>query len=169
MARPKKIQSSTTESVSVGVESPSKGNMSVGELSQGIAGAVAQAIEASRPQKKTIFTRVKGTPWTPKDGSPKAKFKRKAYQHSLPLDEKFMSNEEITLFNQLRPGTYCDGLIRVTKRRDKGMDLTYPVKTNSQRLKLVAEYGLTNLTQIMNKCILEASQPRKSEFAEDNT
>jgi|JI10StandDraft_1071094.scaffolds.fasta_scaffold124236_4 hypothetical protein len=132
--------------------------------------AFREAIEATRPpEKKNPFTRKKNTPWTPKDGSPKLKLKRKLFQHSIPVDEEKLTNEQIVLANKLRPGVYFDGWVKVVRRRDKGIDIDYPVRSAQQRLKLSSVYGIRSFTELLQKINDEASRPRKSEFdvAED--
>lgn len=133
----------------------------VGELGNAIAGAVTTAIEAARPQKKTEFSRKPKTPWTPKDGSPKLKLKRKMYQHNLLIREAFLSNEEISALNQLKPGTYCDGFVKVYRRRDKGINIDYNVKTQDQQMRLVQKFGIRNLTEFCQYCLEEAKNPKK--------
>lgn len=133
-----------------------------------LAGALIQAMEAVKPPtKKTPFNRTKRTPWTPKDGSPKLKLKRKMYQHAIQLTEDTLKNEDIALMNKLRPGSYCEGNITITRRRDKGLDIDYPFKTASQKLKLVNRFGLGNLTQILERCVQEANQPKKKEVEDE--
>jgi hypothetical protein len=133
----------------------------VNDLAAAIAQATATAIETARPQKKTIFNRTPHTPWTPEDGSKKLKLKRKTFQHSIEVRPDFHSNEEIALLNQIRPGVYCEGHVRVTRRRDKGIDITWPHKVVAQRMRLVQQFGLRNLREILARCIDEASNPSK--------
>lgn len=131
------------------------------------AEAMAKVLDAAKPPtKKTIFTRKQNTPWTPKDGSPRLKLKRKIYQHGILLDQKFLSNPEIDAMNKLRPGSYCGGFIRVVRRRDKGLDIDYPIKSPAQRMRLPSTYGLRNITEVVQQCILEAAQPKRPEFDE---
>ena len=126
-----------------------------------LAAALVQAINAAKPvEKKTFATRKPKTPWTPKDGSPKTKLKRNAFQHGMEIDEDKLSNDEIALFNKLRPGRFLDGLVTVTRRRDRGIDISYPVKTAAQRLKLVNLFGIRNLAELLAMCINEAQNPK---------
>lgn len=129
---------------------------------QALANALITAIEATRPAaKKTVFNRKKGDPWQPKDGSAKLKLRRIMYQHGLQLDEKQLSNAEIDLLNQVKPGLFCDGNVRVIKRRDKSIDIEYAIKTASQRLKLVNNYGVTNLSSLLRRLIDESKNPKQ--------
>lgn len=126
-----------------------------------LAQALQEAINASKPiVKKTPFNRVVNTPWTPKDGSPKLKLKRKMYQHGLLLDADILSNAEIDLLNRVKPGNFMDGNVHVVRRRDRGIDVTYQVKTAAQRLKLVNTYGIRNLVDLLQRCLDEADAPK---------
>jgi hypothetical protein len=126
-----------------------------------LAQAIVAAIEAAKPVvKKNPFNRVKNTPWTPKDGSPRAKLKRKMYHHGVPLTTR-ITNEEIELLNKLRPGTFCDGYVRVVRRRDKGINIDYKVKTASDRLKLVNQFGIRNFKELLERLVDESSNPIK--------
>lgn len=126
--------------------------------------SLRQAIELTRPTvKKTISTRTKSGPWAPKDGSPKLKLKRIMYQHGLKIEEDRVSNQEIELLNKVKPGVYCDGNVRVVRRKDRGVNIEYSVKTASNRLKLINDYGITSLTALCQKLIDESAQPKKIE------
>lgn len=127
-----------------------------------LAAALVLAINAAKPiEKKTFATRKSKTPWTPKDGSPKLKLKRAAFQHGMEVDEEKLSNEEVALYNKLRPGRFMDGIVTVTRRRDRGIDISYPVKTAAQRLKLVNLFGIRNLSELLAMCVAEATNPPK--------
>jgi len=147
-------------------EKPQEKEVSVG--SSELAQALVAAIEAAKPvQKKNQFTRKEGTPWTPKDGSPKIKLRRKMYQHGLLMDPDFLTNDEISLLNKVRPGTYMNGHVQVVRRRDRGLSLEYPVKTAAQRLRLVSEFGIRNLSDLLKRCIDEAENPKQFIAPED--
>ena len=129
-----------------------------------LAEAIREAIQAGKPEaRKTIANRVKNTPWTPPPGVSKLKLKRKFSQHGYPITEKFLTNAQIDLANKLRPGAYCDGWVKVTRRRDKGIDIDYPVKTAAQHLKLVNSFGIRSLDELLQRCINEAASPKKLE------
>ena len=161
-------QKKTTEKAA---ESPDiNGDVSV-PVSE-LAAAFQQALGALTQQqkdekKKTLFTRKKNTPWTPKDGSPKLSLKRKLYQHSLPISEKMLTNEQVELANKIRPGVYCDGFIKVVRRRDKGIDIDYPVKTAAQRLRLMSQYRISTFTDLLRLVVEEGLKPRKPVVDED--
>jgi hypothetical protein len=147
-------------------EAPAKAE-GITDAQQALADAFVSAIERTRPpEKKTVFTRKEQTPWTPKDGSPKLKMKRVFYQHGIPIGEN-VDNETIALLNQLKPGHYCDGFVRVTLRKDRGIDISYPVRTASQRLKLVNTYGIRSFAELLVRIIDERNFPKKYRKPED--
>lgn len=134
---------------------------------QALADAFVSAIERTRPpEKKTVATRKPQTPWTPKDGSPRLKMKRKFYQHGIPIGEN-VANETVALLNQLKPGVYCNGWVRVTLRKDRGIDVDYPVRTASQRLKLINLYGVRSFDELLQRVIDERNNPSKYRKPED--
>lgn len=157
MAKKAQLQSDTVQLEPV-TETPRETSVGTSEL----AAALVQAINATKPvEKKTFATRKAKTPWTPKDGTPKVKLKRAAFQHGMEVDPDKLSNEEIALYNQLRPGRFLDGVVTVTRRRDRGIDVSYPVKTAAQRLKLVNLFGIRNLGELLSMCVNEAVNPPK--------
>jgi hypothetical protein len=133
-----------------------------------LAKALVQAIEATKPvAKKNSFNRVPRTPWTPKDGSKKIKLKRKMYQHGLLIDEARISNDEAVLLNKVRTGRFCDNYVTIYRRKDRGVDITYPIRTASQKLRLVNEFGIRNFKELLERCIQEADNPKPKLFDED--
>lgn len=134
---------------------------------QALADAFVSAIERTRdPKKRTVANRKKNTPWTPKDGSPKLKLKRKFFHHGIPVTER-VSNEEIALMNRIKPGRYCDGVVQVLLRKDRGLDIDYPVKTNAQRLKMLNKFGVTSFTVLLERIVDEQTNPVKYRRPED--
>ena len=88
-----------------------------------IARAIIQATEAvNGPRKKTTITRKHGGPFAAKEGTVKPKLKRKTYEHGIEVRPATCTPEEIIALNTLRPGKYCDGIVTVTRRKDKGID-----------------------------------------------
>lgn len=138
------------------------------------ATAIADAIRGTQPfVKKTQFNKPSVTAWTPKDGSPQHRLKRKSYHHGMLIGdptepETRMTNEEIDLFNKIKPGTYCNGFVKVIRRRDKGIDIDYPVRTASQRLRLVNDFGIRSFAELLQRCVDEAARPKAVAAAEDD-
>lgn len=133
-----------------------------------LANALIQAINATKPpEKKNPFNRRRDTPWTLKNGKVKAKLRRKMSQHGINIDEDKSSDEEIRLLNQVRPGTFLGGSVQVRRRKDRGVDIDYPIKTASQRLRLVNQFGIRSLAELCQALIHEAENPVIETFEEE--
>lgn len=129
-----------------------------------LAAALIKAINITKPKEKVNAAyRIPKTAWSPKAGEAKVKLKRKSYQHGIPIDPDMISNEEIALLNQLKPGLYCDGWVKVIRRRDRGINIEYPVKTASQRLRLTSQFGVRNLKELLELLIYQAANPKSRE------
>ena len=154
MPKKNQIESVETPTPSVGVDA--------------LANALVQAINQTKPAAKlTPNQRKPRTPWTNKDGSPKPKLKRVFYQHGILVDPDMSTNLEVELMNKVRPGIFMDGHVRVTRRRDKGIDISYPVKTAAQRLRLVNQFGIRNFAELLQRCIDEADNPKQYEVSDE--
>ena len=134
-----------------------------------IAQALIAAINATKsPEKKTPFNRKKGDPWQPKPGQVKPKLKRVIYQHGVELNPAQLSVEEVELLNKIKVGSYCGGHIRVLKRKDRSYDIDYPIRTASQRLKLVNQFQIVSLKSLLQRLVDEASDPARYKGPEDD-
>lgn len=169
MPRAKKPLDPSSDNLSAQV--PSTTDPAILDALRGLGAVFSDAIQKNRPvEKKTASNRVPNTPYTPKDGSPKLKLKRKCHQHGIPLDPDLLTNEQIALFNKLKPGRFLDNWVLVTRRKDRGMDITYPVKTASQRMKLSSQFGISGpngLNVLLQRCIDEAANPRPDTSFDD--
>jgi len=159
MGRPKKVVvDQATQAVQATQVQATQSDTS----SKDLVAALVQAIQLTKPfEKKTAANRKNGSPWAPKDGSPKLKLKRKMYQHGIFIDPDFHTNEEIELMNRLKVGRFCEGWVKVYRRKDHGIDIDYPAKTASQRLKLF-RYA-NSFKSLLERCIEEAANPRPVE------
>lgn len=160
MAKSPKQDTHSLEQVVMTDPTPKVQPRSESSVASDIASALVQAIEMTRPvEKKNAFNRKVMTPWTPKDGSKKIKLKRSFYQHGILVDPSILSNEEIALINKLKPGLFLNGHVRVNRRKDRGIDIDYPVRTAAVRLKLINQFGVRNLTDLLTLCIEESKRP----------
>lgn len=140
----------------------------VPDATQQLIRALVEAINQTKPvEKKTAANRKPKNAWTPKDGSPKLKLKRKMYQHGIPIDPDMETNEVVDLLNRVKPGRYLDGWVKVFRRRDKGVDIDYPIKTSAQRLKLSSQFGITSFKGLLERCIEESNNPAKYAVQDD--
>lgn len=83
------------------------------------------------------------------------------YQHGIELLPEQLYAEEIDLLNKIKAGSYCQGFVKVIKRKDRSLDIDYPVRTASQRLKLVNDFGIRDFKELLNRIIAEAADPNK--------
>lgn len=133
---------------------------SVTRAQQALAEAFVQAIERTKPKERiTVANRKSRTPWNDPD-VPKPKMKRKFFHHGLLLESR-ISGEEIDLLNRIRPGRYCEGYIVVTLRKDRGINIDYPVKTAAQRMKLVNQFGIRSFKELLRRLIDEKENPSR--------
>ena len=135
-----------------------------------LAEAMGRALVSIKPfEKKTIITRKKMNPWMPTDGSPKIlTLKRPMYQHGVEIDPKFTKNETCLLLDKIRSGKYCGGFITVTKRKNGGLDIDYPIRTAAQRLKLSSQFGITSFHGLLQRLLDERADPAKYKQAGDD-
>lgn len=129
--------------------------------------ALVAAINLTKPiEKKTAVSRKPGSPWDPKDGSKKPKLKRKMYQHGILMDPDILSVEEIELLNKIKIGRFFGGWVKVFRRKDHGIDIDYPVRTASQKMKSSGMFR--TLAELASKCIEEAANPTKDTSSGDD-
>lgn len=155
---PEEIQAVLRARESVKGNEPGLNNVAIADL----AAALTQALEATKPkEKKTPFNRPRLGPYEAKDGKPKPKLKKQMYHHGQPLQEYTLTPEEIELLNKVKAGSFCGGHVRVIKRKDRSLDIDYPIRTASQRLKLLNAFGIRNLKELCERLIAEAADPKQ--------
>ena len=126
-----------------------------------LVNALVQAINLTKPvEKKNAVNRKPGSPWHPKDGSPKLKLVRRHYQHGMLIDPDLLTNEEIALFNKLKVGQYFGGWVKVIQRKDGGIDIDYPIRTPAQRMKLLGMLKGGGLEGLLTQCVEEADNKK---------
>jgi hypothetical protein len=97
------------------------------------------------------------TPWNPSGNPRKVKLKfKQLYQNGSRVNPDMMSEEEISLVNQLKPGRYNKRKWEVVKRRDKSIDIRVPNKTLQQRMTLKGE--AKDFAAIVQKILLEQEE-----------
>ena len=154
-ARTQSLQNST----------PGVPSVAVSDLAQ----ALIQAINATKPpEKKTTINRKRQGPFETKDGTPKPRLKRVMYQHGVEMNPGTLFPEEIELLNKVKPGIYCNGFVRVIRRKDRSYDIDYPIRTAAQRLKINNIVGATGLKALLNRLIDEANDPKRFKGPEDD-
>lgn len=106
------------------------------------------------------------TPWNPSGERRTLKLKPASFsQNGARINPALLSDEEITLINQLKPGVYNKKKWRVVRRRDKSLDLQYPNESLEARFELKGEAG--NLAGMLKMIITEQeAQERRRKAGE---
>lgn len=135
-----------------------------------LLGSVKSLAESTAAKRKIgIAEASKVTPWNP-DGGPKKRLKVTAfYMNGARVNPVMLTNEEIDLINQLKPGAFNKKKWVVRKRRDKSIELQYPNKSVEHRIELRGEAG--NLAGMLKKILTEheaqLEKRRRGEFEDD--
>lgn len=110
------------------------------------------------------------TPWNPSGERRTLKLKPASVsQNGGRINPVMLSDEEITLINQLKPGLYNKKKWRVVRRRDKSIDIQYPNASLEARFELKGEAG--NFAGMLKRIVLEQEaqeQRRKLGEPEDD-
>jgi hypothetical protein len=78
------------------------------------------------------------------------KLKQPFYQNGVMVKLEQLTDEQVELINQLKPGRYNHRKWEIVKRRDRSIDFRYPNKTVEQRMQIAAQAGsLTGMLQII--------------------
>ena len=103
--------------------------------------ALIEVIRAGQPKPKVhAYQRKKGCQTCHKEHKYNTPLKRVWFQHgAFELTKTTFCNEVIELLNQVKPGSYCKGLVHVLKRKDRAYDITWPVATVAQRMRVIRE------------------------------
>lgn len=130
--------------------------------------ALIAAIRAGQPkQKVNAYQRKKVCRSCGQEHKHNTPLKRVWYQHgAFELTKLDFCNDVIELMNQVKPGVYCKGLVRVNKRKDRAYDITWNVSTVAQRLRVTNEAGDT-FAKILQRCIDEANDPARFKGPDD--
>jgi hypothetical protein len=114
-----------------------------------------QAIAANQPRRRQGMHEVShDTPWwNPEKDGPRETLTRDFYQNGNPVNPVVLSNEEIRLINQIKPGVYAKKKFRVTPQPGGGIGLWYDNKTLHQRFTIARiageSQGLTGILQMI--------------------
>lgn len=132
----------------------------VEDIAKAVATATVQAHREARAEERPIeIRRSSRTSAFNPTGGPRPSLKRTTIFCGSEQQESNLTNEEIDLFNRLKPGRYNKGKWQVISR-DDGMNETHidvriPISTTDQRMELPG-----SLVDILNKLIRENEAPR---------
>lgn len=80
------------------------------------------------------------SPWNPEGKRVRAKFSRPTFLHGIDLNSLTLFEEEIELFNQLKPGRYIDRKVEVRLTQDGSIDLSWPGAKNDARIEMYSRF-----------------------------
>lgn len=109
-----------------------------------------------RPIKKVPWSRYKPKSVFNPTGDKKRKLTRRCYQNNHRLFIPNLYDEEISLLNQVEPGTYIDGLVTIVERQNgENLDLhiLYRNATQAQRMENLTYWR--NLGELLKRCLNE--------------
>ena len=150
---------------------PSAPPAGINDLVQAFVSAINQTkpVDKAKPyQRKKICKRCG------QDHRENIRLKRTWFQHGgIELRPELFCNVTLELLNRVKPGVYLNGLVQVRKRKDRAYDITWAVRTNAQRLRVIDEASRrTGLGQtfeaILTACIDEFNDPKRFRGPDDD-
>jgi hypothetical protein len=84
----------------------------------------------------------------------KVKLKQPFHQNGVLIRIDQLTDEQVELVNQLKPGRYNSRKWEIVKRRDRSIDFRYPNKTIEHRMQTASQAG--DLTGMLKMILTEA-------------
>ena len=116
-----------------------------------LAKAIADGITATQPTKDVSFE-----DYIKRPGVMEPKLKRPVFQHGHPIQIKGCSQDTIKHLDELQPGDYFGGLVKVTLRGyepDVELHIDYPCATIDERMKVYSH--VTSFSDMVQKMAKE--------------
>lgn len=142
-------------------EAPASTTVDVMELAQ----AIKLAVEETAPIKQVHISQYRGkTPWNPTGKRPheRPKLRGEFLQNGRKMYAERMSDREIELLNQIRPGRYVNRKIEVIERvmnDESTIEIRYNNGSPDQRSELKNE--VRNLTEMLERIVAEGKPAKK--------
>lgn len=130
-----------------------------------LAVALKEAIQETAPVVQEHISRYRGaTPFNPSGAQEheRPQLRGTFLQNGSKMSMPFLSDNEINLLNQLKPGRFIGRKVEVVERVENGevtVEIRYSNGTNEQRLEMKNE--VRNLAELLERCIAEAGKPAK--------
>lgn len=122
--------------------------------------SVVNRLDAQQPIKIPIQNARIPSPWNPegKKASERTRFKRPTFQNGRQLFESTLTEQEIDLFNRLKPGRYGPDrrFVVIVRANDRAVQLRYPCKTLEERMENSAYAAGEGIAGILKKLVAEA-------------
>jgi hypothetical protein len=132
--------------------------------------ALIAFIKGQEANKTVPFHEVKyDTPWNPSGNRNRPKLRRPVMVSGFPVNPMMLSDAEINLLNQVKPGRYVNRTWEVQKLSDGTINIVYPNRTIDQRVNMaVMAPSLTALCEIILKDRLQQEEKRRRGSFEDD-
>lgn len=122
-----------------------------------------------RVRQKGILEIDPVTPWNPEGKRNRVALTRMTYQHGQLVNPFQMTEEEIVLANQLKPGRYYDRKIEVHRTEDGGINLTYHLGKVHERMELARQFpDFASLCRFLIKERAEKEEKKRRMTIEDD-
>lgn len=110
------------------------------------------------------------SPWNPEGKRVRKTFRRNTFMHGIALNPNTHTEEDIELFNKLKPGRYLGRRVEVQRDAQGGINLTWAGKALDQRMQMYSEFPTTNamLKAIVAERALKEEQRRLGRFEDDD-
>lgn len=122
-----------------------------------------------RVRQKGILEIDPVTPWNPEGKRNRVPLTRMTYQHGQLVNPFHMTEEEIILANQLKPGRYYDRKIEVHRTEDGGINLSYHLGKVHERMELARQFpDFASLCRFLIKERQEKEEKKRRATIEDD-
>jgi hypothetical protein len=142
-------------------------------LAQAIAKGIVDATNATGPIKQIPLTKYRGKTATNPTGereSRRPQMVRTFYQNGSAIQLWQITDKDVALLNQIRPGFYIGDRVQVVERAGDGkqtlrpLDITYNNQTADQRFENKNEWR--NFTELLTRLVAEAQDAAEPALAE---
>lgn len=96
------------------------------------------------------------SPWNPEGRKDHPKFSRPTCVQGIQVDSFQHTAEEVKLFNQLKPGRYCNRVVEVQRLSDGTINLQWPGMKLDKRIAFYAEFP--TIGKLLEACIAERAK-----------
>ena len=128
-----------------------------------LASAITNAVAEAGPIKQVPISRyLAKTPWNPTGSKQRPKLRATFLQNGYEIREAFVTDEQIHLLNQIKPGRYINRKVEVVERNEHGnhsIELRYNNKSIEDRMELKTE--ARNLTEMLQRIVNEQKPDKK--------
>lgn len=137
-----------------------------------IAKSLSSAEQRRESQRQLSITEIKpDSPWNPEGKRDRLKLSRATSLHGIALNPLTHSEEEIALFNKLKPGRYIERRVEVRMTQDGSIDLSWPGAKNDTRIEFYSRFP--TLVSLLQAVIAERTEKedrrRKGIFTDDDS